>query len=113
MALARWDTEGGAGPNGPQEGIARREVLPDVPPLTNTELVQLRVRVIALENLGSLCSLTHPTANSNMREKWRPTSLHGRALPIMRLPCMLPRIWSILFSEPNIFGLIPTTDSEL
>lgn len=27
-----------------------REVLPDVPPLTNTELVQLRVRVIALEN---------------------------------------------------------------
>jgi hypothetical protein len=31
--------------------MARREVLPDVPPLTNTELVQLRVRVIALENL--------------------------------------------------------------
>lgn len=51
MALARWDTEGGAGPDGPQEGIARREVLPDIPPLTNTELVQLRVRVIALENL--------------------------------------------------------------
>ena len=51
MALARWDYEGGAGPDGPQEGIARREVLPDVPPLTNTELVQLRVRVIALENL--------------------------------------------------------------
>lgn len=51
MALARWDYEGGAGPYGPQEGIARREVLPDVPPLTNTELVLLRVRVIALENL--------------------------------------------------------------
>ena len=51
VALARWDYEGGAGPDGPQEGIARREVLPDVPPLTNTELVQLRVRVIALENL--------------------------------------------------------------
>ena len=50
-ALARWDYEGGAGPDGPQEGAARREVLPDVPPLTNTELVQLRVRVIALENL--------------------------------------------------------------
>lgn len=51
MALARWDYEGGAGPDVPQEGIARREVLPDVPPLTNTELVLLRVRVIALENL--------------------------------------------------------------
>lgn len=51
MALARWDTEGGAGPDGPQEGKARREVLPDVPPLTNADLVQLRVRVIALENL--------------------------------------------------------------
>lgn len=52
LALARWDYEGGAGPDGPQEGIARREVLADVPPLTNTELVLLRVRVIALENLA-------------------------------------------------------------
>lgn len=51
IALATWDNEGGAGPDGPQEGSPRREALPDVPPLTNTELVQLRVRVIALENL--------------------------------------------------------------
>lgn len=39
-ALSRWDNEGGAQP----------EQL-DTPELTNTELVQLRVRVIALENL--------------------------------------------------------------
>jgi hypothetical protein len=51
MAHARWDYEGGAGPDGPQEGTARLEILPDFPPLTNTELVLLRVRVIALENL--------------------------------------------------------------
>ncbi len=44
-ALSRWDNEGGAigSPIGD---------LPDaVPELDNTELVQLRVRVIALENL--------------------------------------------------------------
>lgn len=39
-ALSRWDNEGGAQP----------EQL-DTPNLTDTELVQLRVRVIALENL--------------------------------------------------------------
>ncbi len=49
-ALSRWDDEGGAGPDGPQEG----ETLPKaaaIPELTNAELVQLRIRVIALENV--------------------------------------------------------------
>ena len=41
-ALSRWDTEGGARPYEPQA---------NVPELTNTELVHLRIRVIALENL--------------------------------------------------------------
>jgi hypothetical protein len=45
--LSRWDTEGGAGPAGPQQETISREF----PDLTNVELVQLRVRVIALENL--------------------------------------------------------------
>jgi len=49
-ALSRWDNEGGAGPDGPQ--LHALEVdLSKIPPLTNAELVQLRVRVIALENL--------------------------------------------------------------
>ena len=55
MALSRWDNEGGAGPCGPQEGQiseeAQEEAQSEVPELTNAELVQLRVRVIALENL--------------------------------------------------------------
>ena len=43
-ALSRWDNEGGA--------LASAHGTPaDVPDMTNTELVQLRVRVIALENL--------------------------------------------------------------
>jgi hypothetical protein len=47
-ALSRWDNEGGAGPYGSQKrGVALNEI----PPLTNAELVQLRIRVIALENL--------------------------------------------------------------
>jgi hypothetical protein len=51
MALSRWDNEGGAGPRGPQEGQISAEAQSDVPELTNVELVHLRVRVIALENL--------------------------------------------------------------
>jgi hypothetical protein len=50
-ALSRWDTEGGAGPRGPQDGSTPDEGPPAVPHLTNAELVQLRIRVIALENL--------------------------------------------------------------
>ena len=43
-ALSRWDNEGGALPLAPATPA-------DVPDMINTELVQLRVRVIALENL--------------------------------------------------------------
>ncbi len=51
-ALSRWDDEGGASRYGPQEGLAAAGAGPDrEPQLTNAELVQLRVRVIALENL--------------------------------------------------------------
>ncbi|WP_426000767.1 hypothetical protein [Caulobacter sp. DWR1-3-2b1] len=51
-ALSRWDNEGGASRQGPQKGSPAAEAGPDrEPQLTNTELVQLRVRVIALENL--------------------------------------------------------------
>jgi hypothetical protein len=51
MGLSRWDNEGGAGPCGPQGGLISGEVQSEVPQLTNAELVQLRIRVIALENL--------------------------------------------------------------
>jgi len=47
-ALSRWDNEGGAGPCG---SPVPDDAQPEVPQLTNAELVQLRVRVIALENL--------------------------------------------------------------
>jgi hypothetical protein len=51
-ALSRWDNEGGAGPEGPQEVLRiPPEVTAAVPPLGNAELVQLQVRTIALENL--------------------------------------------------------------
>ena len=44
-ALSRWDNEGGA------IAAVAQEAHPDVPDMTNTELVLLRVRVIALENI--------------------------------------------------------------
>jgi hypothetical protein len=51
MALSRWDNDGGAGPCGPRGEQISAEAKPAVPDLTSAELVQLRVRVIALENL--------------------------------------------------------------
>jgi hypothetical protein len=50
-ALSRWNNEGGAGPTGQQESLTLNGKQSDVPPLTDVEIVQLRVRVIALENL--------------------------------------------------------------
>jgi hypothetical protein len=44
-ALARWDNEGGAEEHSLDVDLSK------VPPLSNAELVQLQVRVIALENL--------------------------------------------------------------
>ncbi len=46
LALSRWESDGGSQAVGSLGGDSL-----DVPDLTNTELVQLRVRVIALENL--------------------------------------------------------------
>jgi hypothetical protein len=50
-ALSSWDNEGGAAPAGHQEGVISGGAQSVVPELSNAELVQLRVRVIALENL--------------------------------------------------------------
>lgn len=50
-ALSRWDNEGGAPLGGHHEGLDPAGAHSEVPPLTNAELVQLRIRVIALENL--------------------------------------------------------------
>lgn len=44
-AISRWDDEGGAIASIPHAAEG------DIPDLTNTELVQLRIRVIALENM--------------------------------------------------------------
>jgi hypothetical protein len=51
LALSRWDNEGGAGPCGPQGYSVSAEARSEIPQLTYVELVQLRTRVIALENL--------------------------------------------------------------
>lgn len=50
-ALSRWDNEGGAQSDDRQQDEAASRAPPEIPVLTNSELVQLRVRVIALENM--------------------------------------------------------------
>jgi hypothetical protein len=51
-ALSRWDNEGGAGPLGPQNSVVSGGPQSQIAELTNADLVQLRVRMIALENLA-------------------------------------------------------------
>ncbi len=51
-ALSRWNNEEGASRQGPQESAIGGHAEPaDAPRLSDAELVQLRVRVVALENL--------------------------------------------------------------
>jgi hypothetical protein len=50
-ALARWDAEGGAGRESAERGASAQTLRPEAPVLSETEWWQLRVRVIALENL--------------------------------------------------------------
>jgi hypothetical protein len=50
-ALSRWDTEGGAGPCGPQEASTSIEDRIPIPEIGPAELRALHIRVIALENL--------------------------------------------------------------
>jgi hypothetical protein len=47
-SLSRWDSEGGAGILGPQMGDT---LIEEQINLSNAELVKMRVRIIALENL--------------------------------------------------------------
>ena len=51
MALSRWENEGGAWCGHLDTESTWVQAQSDVPPLTNAELVQLQIRVIALENL--------------------------------------------------------------
>lgn len=50
-ALSRWENEGGAGVDSGQGRAGPFQVPPYPPPLTNAELAQLHIRVIALEGL--------------------------------------------------------------
>ena len=64
-ALSRWDNEGGAGPEGLTTGSALDTERIAVPDLTNAELVTLRIRVIALENL--MISLLATASDDQLR----------------------------------------------
>jgi len=64
-ALSRWDNEGGAGPEGPATDSALDTERIAIPDLTNAELVTLRIRVIALENL--MISLLATASDDQLR----------------------------------------------
>lgn len=67
-ALSRWEDEGGALVAGPQHGSAG-DLAAEAPTLSNAELVQLQVRVIALENVVlALLSQASPRELELVRE---------------------------------------------
>ena len=47
----RGNVKGGAGPSESQSGLSVSDSKADIPSLTDAELIHLRIRVIALENL--------------------------------------------------------------
>lgn len=68
-ALSRWENEGGATPCGSQEVLAAACDEWDIPPLSDTEIIQLRIRVIALENIVlSLLSKANETQLEHIDE---------------------------------------------
>lgn len=51
LAISRWENEGGTVPPGWLPKSVSDAANPAAPPLKNAELVQLQIRIIALENL--------------------------------------------------------------
>ena len=64
-AISRWDNEGGADFDGGYPA-ASAECSTDALPLTNAELVQLQIRVIALENLLAVVLADAPDRQLNL-----------------------------------------------
>ncbi|MGH7105496.1 MAG: hypothetical protein ACREFT_03205 [Acetobacteraceae bacterium] len=50
-ALSTWETGSGVRPDDLRRGVPSEGAQPEIPPLTDAELVHLRIRVIALENM--------------------------------------------------------------
>ena len=76
-ALSRWDNEGGATLD-PHQSITSPSAQSEVPPLRNAELVQLRVRVIALENLVISLLAQSSDRQLDLVREMATYSLHGR-----------------------------------
>ena len=100
-ALSRWEDEGGALPCGPQEALAADCEKWDIPPLSDAEIIQLRIRVIALENmvlgLLSRASADQLAAIEDMADLISP---RADAKPH-------PPRWSILSNAPAGFARHP------
>lgn len=59
-ALSVWDNEGGAGPDGPALAPASDKEYVPGPEMSDADLVALRIRIIALENLVIALLATAP-----------------------------------------------------
>jgi len=69
QSLSRWENEGGAMAHGPEDHPTADHMPSDDPHLTNAELVQLRIRVIALENVAiALLSQADEACSDKVRE---------------------------------------------
>lgn len=64
MALSKWDTASGAESTPTQRSLPSSAELTRVPPLAEAELIHLRIRVIALENM--VISLLAQSSNQQL-----------------------------------------------
>ncbi len=64
-ALARWEDDGGHGPNGPLKAIHLLGTKASLPPVGEAEMLALHIRVVALE---SLVIALLATASDSQRE---------------------------------------------
>ena len=78
IALSRWENEGGASLDVPQAGSTSGGASFGDPALARSEAEQLRIRVIALENLVIALLAQAPESHWPWPARWRP-SLRARA----------------------------------
>lgn len=101
-ALARWESEGGKTLplDSPRVESAEQTQIPE---MTNAEIVALRVRVIAMENVLISLLATALTLNSSSSGKWPITFPRGRASPLIRSRSTQRSIWLISLTAQRAF----------
>ncbi len=114
-ALARWDNEGGAEPNGPQTASAPVEGEAPMPENGPAEVASLHVRIIALENLlisllATASDRLCPAQASRTVAEGETSAKYSVTLPAVRSMSCGARA-ATTTRRPTLLGLTSTSSS--